>query len=92
MPPRRPVFSQNSQSNNDVPPPFEGLPLINVEGLYRYLKTLAGLVERQARAIETQALGQPSSSKGSSFDNFKKLGPPYFSGTSDSTKTKSLDS
>ncbi|KAL6329746.1 hypothetical protein AAG906_035394 [Vitis piasezkii] len=73
MPPRRPVSSQNSQANNDVPPPFEGLPPINVEGLYRYLKTLAGLVERQARAIETQALREPLFSKGNSFDDFKKL-------------------
>ena len=39
------------------------------------------MVEHHARAIETQALGQHSSSKGSSFDDFKKLGPPYFSGT-----------
>ena len=92
MPQRRLTSSQNSQANNDVPPPLEGLLSMNAEGIYRYLETLVGLVERQARAIEAQALGQPSSSKGSSFDNFKKLGPPYFSGTSDSTKTKSLDS
>ena len=59
MPPRRPISSQNSQANNDVPPALEGLPSMNVEGLYRYLETLAGLVECQARAIETQALGQP---------------------------------
>ncbi|RVW88277.1 hypothetical protein CK203_038733 [Vitis vinifera] len=37
----------------------------------------------KARAIKTQALGEPSYSKGSSFDDFKKLGPPYFSSTSD---------
>ena len=61
---------------------------MNAEGLYRYLETLAGLVERQARAIKTQALGQPSSSKGSSFDDFKKLGPPYFFGTLDPTKVE----
>ncbi|KAL6345232.1 hypothetical protein AAG906_015715 [Vitis piasezkii] len=73
MPPRRPTSSQNSQANNDVPSPLEGLPPMNVEGLYRYLETLAGLVELQARAIETQALGQHSSSKGSSFDDFEKL-------------------
>ena len=85
---RRKTSSQNSQANNDVPPPLEALPPMNVEGLYRYLETLVGLVERQARAIETQALGQPSSSKGSSFDDFKKLGPPYFSGTSDPTKVE----
>ena len=50
--------------------------------------TLAGLVQRQDRAIETQALGQPSSSMGSSFDDFKKLGPPYFFGTSDPIETE----
>ncbi|RVW93852.1 hypothetical protein CK203_028252 [Vitis vinifera] len=54
----------------------------------RYLETLAGLVECQARPIETQALGQPSSSKGSSFDDFKKLGLPYFSNTSDPTEAE----
>ena len=48
---------------------------MNEEGLYRYLETLTGLVKHQARVIETQALGQPSSSKGSSFDDLKKLGP-----------------
>ena len=64
------------------------MPPRNAEGLYRYLETLTGLVEHQARAIETQALGQPSSSRGSSFDDFKKLGPPYFSGTSDPTKVE----
>ena len=56
MPPRRLASSQNSQANNDVPPPIEGLPPMNAEALYRYLETLAGLVERQAGAIETQAL------------------------------------
>ena len=59
MPPRIQTSSQNSQANNDVPPPLEGLPPRNAEGLYRYLETLAGLVERQARAIETQALDNP---------------------------------
>ena len=62
------------------------MPPRNAEGLYRYLETLTGLVEHQARAIETQALGQPSSFKGSSFDDFKKFCPPYFSGTSDPMK------
>ena len=61
---------------------------MNAEGLYRYLETLVGLVESQARAIETQALGQPSSSKGSSFDDFKKLGSSYFSSTSDLTEAE----
>ena len=46
------------------------------------------MVECQARPIETQALGQPSSSKGSSFDDFKKLGLPYFSNTSDPTEAE----
>ena len=85
---RRKTSSQNSQANNDVPPPLEALPPMNVEGLYRYLETLTGLVEHQARAIETQALGQPSSSKGSSFDDFKKSGLPYFSSTSDPTEVE----
>ena len=76
MAPIRTTSSQNSQANNDVPLPFEGLPPMNVEKLYRYLETLAGLAKLQARAIETQALGQHSSSKGSSFDDFNKLGLP----------------
>ena len=88
MPPRRLASSQNSQANNDVPPPIEGLPPMNAEALYRYLETLVGLVERQASAIETQSLRQPSSSMGSSFDDFKKLGPPYFFGTSDPIETE----
>ena len=88
MPPKRPASSQNSQANNDVPLPLEGLSPRNAEGLYRYLETLIGLVECQDRAIETQALGQPSSSKGTSFDDFKKLGLPYFSSTSDPTETE----
>ncbi|KAL6349222.1 hypothetical protein AAG906_033878 [Vitis piasezkii] len=48
MPPRRPTSSQNSQANDDIPPPFEALPPMSTEGLYRYLGTLAGLVERKA--------------------------------------------
>ena len=46
------------------------------------------MVERQARAIETQTLREPLFSKGNSFDDFKKLGPPYFSSTSDPTKVE----
>ena len=46
------------------------------------------MVEHHARAIETQALGQHSSSKGSSFDDFKKLGSHYFSGTSNPTEVE----
>ena len=51
MPPRRPASSQNSQANDDIPPPPEALPPMSTEGLYRYLGTLACLVESQARAI-----------------------------------------
>ena len=50
MPPRRLASSQNSQPNDDIPSPLEALPTMSIEGLYRYLGTLAGLVERQARA------------------------------------------
>ena len=88
MPPRRSAYSQNSETNNDVPSPLEGLPPMNAEGLYRYLETLVGLVLRQTRAIETQTLGKPSSSRGSYFDDFKKLGHPYFSGTLDPTEAE----
>ncbi|KAL6313881.1 hypothetical protein AAG906_010300 [Vitis piasezkii] len=42
---------QNSQPNDDIPPPLDALPTTSIEGLYRYLGTLASLVERQARAI-----------------------------------------
>ncbi|RVW97780.1 Transposon Ty3-I Gag-Pol polyprotein [Vitis vinifera] len=87
MPPRRPASSQNSQDNDDVPP-VEGLPPVSAEGIYRYLGTLAGLVERQARAVGTNVQGQSSSSRGSSFDDFKKLGPPYFSGATDPTEAE----
>eukprot|EP00261_Vitis_vinifera_P032148 XP_019073391.1 PREDICTED: uncharacterized protein LOC104877935 [Vitis vinifera] len=89
MPPRRPASSQNSQANDDVPP-VEGLPPVSAEGIYRYLGTLAGLVERQARAVGTNVQGQSSSSRGSSFDDFKKLGPPYFSGATDPTEAEAL--
>ena len=51
MPPRRPTSSQNNQANDDIPPPPVALPPMSIEGLYRYLGTLTGLVERQARAI-----------------------------------------
>ena len=88
MPPRRPTSSQNSQANDDIPPPPEALPPMSTEGLYRYLGTLAGLVERQTRAAGSNGQGQSSSTRSSSFDDFKKLGPPYFSGTSDLTKAE----
>ena len=57
MPPRRPACSQNSQVNDDIPPPPEALPPMSIEGLYKYLGTLAGLVERQARAVRPIPLG-----------------------------------
>ena len=49
---------------------------------------MAGLVERQARAIGSNGQGQSSSSRGSSFDDFQKLSPPYFSDTSNPTKAE----
>ena len=49
---------------------------------------MAGLVERQARATGSNGLGQSASSKGSSFDDFKKLSPPYFSDTSNPTEAE----
>ncbi|RVW90602.1 hypothetical protein CK203_038739 [Vitis vinifera] len=58
MSPRRPTSSQNSQANDDIPPPSEALPLMSTEGLYRYLGTLASLVEHLARAI-----GNPTEAK-----------------------------
>ena len=48
---------------------------------------MAGLVERQARATESNQ-GQSSSSRGSSFDDFKKLSPSYFSDTSNPTEAE----
>ena len=68
MPPRRATSSQNSQANDDVPP-VEGLPPVSAEGINRYLGTLAGLVERQARTVGTNVQGQSSSSRGSSFND-----------------------
>ena len=88
MPPRRLASSQNSQANDDIPPPTEALPPVSIERLYWYLGTLAGLVEREARAIGSNGQRKSSSTRGSSFDDFKKLGPPYFSGTSDPTETE----
>ena len=49
---------------------------------------MAGLVKRQARAIGSNGQGQSSSSRGSSFDDFKKLSPPYFSDTSNPTEAE----
>ncbi|KAL6332309.1 hypothetical protein AAG906_004872 [Vitis piasezkii] len=59
---------------------------MSIEGLYRYLGILVSLVECQARATGINGKGQSSSTRGNSFDDFKKLGPPYFSGTSDPTE------
>ena len=56
---------------------------MSAKGLYRYLGTITGLVEHQARATETNRQGQSATTRGSSFYDFKRLGPPYFSGTSD---------
>ena len=83
MPPRRHASSQNNQANDDIRPPPEALPPMSTEELYRYLGTLAGLVEKKARVIGSNGQGQSSSCRGSSFDDFKKLSPPYFSDTSD---------
>ena len=88
MPPRRPASSQNNQVNDDIPPPPKALPPMSTKGLYRYLGTLDGLVERQARATGSNGQGQSSSTRGSSFDDFKKLGPPYFSSTSNPTEQR----
>ena len=49
---------------------------------------MAGLVERQARATGSNGQGQSSSSRGSSFDDFKKLSPPYFSDTPNPTEAE----
>ena len=49
---------------------------------------MARLVERQARATGSNGQGQSSSSRGSSFDDFKKLSPPYFSDTSNPTEAE----
>ena len=51
MPLRSPASSQKNQANDDIPPPSEALPPMSTEGLYRYLGTLASLVEHLARAI-----------------------------------------
>ena len=48
MPPKRDLSSQTSQANDDVPPQFKNVGPVSVEGLHRYLRTLVGLVKRQA--------------------------------------------
>ena len=88
MPPRRDLSSQTSQANDNVPPQFENVGPMSIEGLCRYLGTIVGLVERQALTVETTGQGQTDSTKGSSFDDFKRLGTPYFSSTSDPTEAE----
>ena len=69
MSPRRLASSQNSQANDDIPPPPEALPPMSTG---------------------SNGQGQSSSSRGSSFDDFKKLSPPYFSDTSNPTEAEAL--
>ena len=57
MPLRRPASSQKNQANDDIPPPSEALSSMSTEGLYRYLGTLASLVERQVRATGSNGQG-----------------------------------
>ena len=88
MPPRRDLSSQTSQANDNVPPQFENVCPMSAKRLYRYLGTIAGLVEHQARSVETNRQGQSATTRGSSFYDFKRLGPPYFSSTSDPMKAE----
>ena len=88
MPPRRDLSSQTSQTNDDVPPQFENMGPMSAKGLYGCLGTIAGLVEHQVQAIETNEQGQFATTRGSSFDDFKRLGPLYFFGTSDPIKVE----
>ncbi|KAL6321550.1 hypothetical protein AAG906_021745 [Vitis piasezkii] len=53
------VLGRDRVANNDVPPPLEGLPSMNVERLYRYLETLVGLVECQAKLLRLKLLDNP---------------------------------
>ena len=78
MPPRRSASSQNSQANDDIPPPPEALPPMSTKGLYRYLGTLDGLVERQARATGSNGQGQSSSTRGSAFETLRSWVPLTF--------------
>lgn len=71
--------SKKGETNDDVPLSVESM---NAEGLVRFMDALAGFIERHVRAIVNQVQGQ-SSSSGSTFFDFKKLDPPYFSGTLD---------
>ena len=58
------------------------------ERLYGYLGAIIGMVESQAKAAETNGQGQSATTRGSSFHDFKRLGPPYFSGTSGPIKAE----
>ena len=78
MPPRKPAYSQNSQANDDIPHSPKALPLMSTEGLYRYLGTLAGLVERQARVTGSNGQGQSSSTRGSAFETLRSWVPLTF--------------
>ena len=62
---------------------------MSTERLYTYLRSLARLVEHQSRGFGNKGQGQSSSSRGNSFYDFKRLGPPYFSGSSNSTEAES---
>ena len=46
---------------------------MSAEGLYRYLGTIAGMVERQAQAVEANGQRQSATTRGSSFDDFWDL-------------------
>ena len=72
MPMTRATSYQNRPIDDDVPPQSEDVPPMSAEKLYSYLGTLAELVERKARGTGKNGQGQSSSS----FDDFKKLGPP----------------
>ena len=87
MPPRRDSSSQTSHANDDITPQFENMGPMSTKGFYRYLGTIAELLERWARVAETNGQGQSATTRGSSFDDFKRL-RPYFSGTSDPTEAK----
>ncbi|RVW50181.1 Retrovirus-related Pol polyprotein from transposon 17.6 [Vitis vinifera] len=75
------VLGRDNVPNDDITPPLEALPPMSIEGLYRYLGTLASLVERQARATGSNGQGQSSSTRGSSLMTLRSW-VPYFSGTS----------
>ena len=89
MPTTRATSSQNRLVDEDVPPQYEDVFPMSAERLYTYLGTLARLVEHQSRGFGNKGQGQSSSYRGNSFYDFKRLGRPYFSGSSISTKVES---